>query len=94
MTIINRVCPGLIDIKSVQLECANEKCHAVVSYTLDLWAPRALDCPNCGVTLIRHKGNDGNESRELFALKELAESLKMLLNLAETPKFQLRLAGC
>jgi uncharacterized paraquat-inducible protein A len=78
MTVINRICPELSDIKAIRLEC--NQCGAMISYIPKNWKAKFLDCPNCSVSLVRARDNSGNQSPELLALDGLVESIKELIN--------------
>lgn len=69
---------------AVRLQC--EHCRVAISYPPDEWKPTSLECPNCKVTLITPVPG----SKELMALGELANALKILRS-AKDLKFTVRL---
>ncbi len=85
MTIHNRFCPEVSDIVAVQLECGH--CHATISYPPDGWNPVTLKCPNCPVTLV----NPSPQSKDMMALSELSNALKILRDRSNNLGFKLRL---
>jgi len=83
MTILNRFCPEMSDIMAIRLECGT--CDAAISYLPDSWNTAAtLKCPNCAVELV----SPSLQTKGSIALRELAESLKLLRN---TPNLGFRL---
>lgn len=83
MTIINLICPELSDIKAIRLECPRACCGAIISLVPQKWEASALDCPNCGYTLIAYS----NEEASAFkVVDQFAKGLKGLLQLAQNAK--------
>jgi len=83
MTIINRFCPELSDIKAVRIECA--ECGTALSYDVSKdWKARGVDCPNCRATLV-------GEGPSLRALQGLAEAIKLSLLVDNARSFRVRL---
>jgi hypothetical protein len=85
MTILNRFCPEASDIVAIRLECS--ACDAAISYSPARWNPSTLRCPNCAAELV----GPSPHSKESIALRELADSLKILRNPTTNLAFRLRL---
>jgi hypothetical protein len=68
-----------------------QPCGTHITYAPnEKWEPKALDCPNCGMTLIRAEAESKNRY-EFAVIANLSAALKFHGNHGNEFKFQLRL---